>query len=51
MDTFSKSDPFVVLMNKKNNKWTEIDRTETIMDNLNPNFKKSFIIDYFFEVQ
>jgi hypothetical protein len=29
----------------------ENNRTELIWDNLNPNFAKTFIIDYFFEVQ
>jgi Ca2+-dependent lipid-binding protein len=51
MDTFSKSDPYVILYLKKNNQWFEHSRTETIMDNLNPNFAKSILLDYFFEVQ
>lgn len=49
MDTFSKSDPYVILYVQRNNKWAEYGRTETIMDNLNPNFSKTFIIEYFFE--
>lgn len=51
MDTFSKSDPYVIVQVKKNNQWFEYGRTETIMDNLNPNFATSIIIDYYFEVQ
>ena len=53
MDIFSKSDPFVVVYTKSNVKseWREIGRTEVIMDNLNPDFVKSFKLDYFFEEQ
>ena len=51
MDSFSKSDPYVILYVKMNNIWQEYSRTETIMDNLNPNFTKSFLIDFYFEVQ
>ncbi len=50
MDFLSKSDPFVVVCLKKNNNWVEYGRTETIMDNLNPNFTKTFLIDFYFEV-
>lgn len=35
---------------KQNNAWYQVGRTETINDNLNPNFKKTFLIDYVFEV-
>lgn len=52
LDSFSKSDPQVVLFIKdKNNlnNWLELDRTEIVWDNLNPKFVKKFIIDYFFE--
>ena len=53
MDVLSKSDPFVVLFmqHQGNTTWSEIGRTETIMDNLNPDFVKSFTVDYFFEEQ
>lgn len=51
MDFFSKSDPFVVMYMKFQSGWREVGRTETIMDNLNPDFVKSFIIDYLFEEQ
>ncbi|KAH0619474.1 hypothetical protein JD844_000129 [Phrynosoma platyrhinos] len=48
-DVTSKSDPFCVLFMEVNGKWTEIDRTETAVNNLNPAFSKKFIIDYRFE--
>lgn len=48
-DTFTKSDPFVVLFENKTGTWEEIDRTEVIKDNLNPAFVKSFVVDYHFE--
>ncbi|CAD8105544.1 unnamed protein product [Paramecium sonneborni] len=51
MDIFSKSDPYVVLQIQKNKKWYDFGKTEIIQDNLNPNFTKTFIIDYFFECQ
>ncbi|CAD8071975.1 unnamed protein product [Paramecium sonneborni] len=50
LDYFSKSDPFVIVFIKNNNQWIKIGRTETIDNNLNPNFKKSFQLDYVFEV-
>lgn len=50
MDTFSKSDPFCAVFALSNNgSKTEIGRTETIMNDLNPTFQKRFIIDYYFE--
>lgn len=51
MDTFSKSDPQVILYLKNNNtgSWTEFGRTEIIWDNLNPNFVKTYVLDYHFE--
>ncbi|XP_073163535.1 copine-2 isoform X4 [Lepidochelys kempii] len=48
-DVTSKSDPFCVLFIDVNGKWTEIDRTETAVNNLNPAFSKKFIVDYHFE--
>uniref|UniRef100_A0A8D2JAD8 Copine-2 n=1 Tax=Varanus komodoensis TaxID=61221 RepID=A0A8D2JAD8_VARKO len=48
-DVTSKSDPFCVLFMEVNGKWTEVDRTETAVNNLNPAFSKKFIIDYRFE--
>ncbi|CAK94291.1 unnamed protein product (macronuclear) [Paramecium tetraurelia] len=51
MDLFSKSDPFVILQIQQNHNWFDFGKTEIINDNLNPNFTKTFIIDYFFECQ
>ncbi|TFK00113.1 P2X purinoceptor 3 [Platysternon megacephalum] len=48
-DVTSKSDPFCVLFIEVNGKWTEIDRTETAVNNLNPAFSKKFVVDYHFE--
>lgn len=50
MDVFSKSDPYVKVSFKRapNQPWTLIGRTETIDNNLNPNFQRSFIVDYIF---
>ncbi|XP_031566337.1 copine-8-like isoform X2 [Actinia tenebrosa] len=51
MDVFSKSDPFVVMYTQGigTKEWREFGRTEYIMDNLNPDFVKTFVIHYFFE--
>ena len=52
MDFFSKSDPIVVMYLKRgghNAKYQEIGRTEIIWDNLNPEFTKKFVVDYYFE--
>ena len=49
MDTFSKSDPFIVLYKAINNRWQEIGKTELIHDNLNPEFVKKILVDYQFE--
>lgn len=52
MDVFSKSDPQVILLLKTpSNQWREHARTEMIKDNLNPNFTKTFQLDYIFETQ
>lgn len=51
MDIFSKSDPMCVMFVKEgtNNEWHEYGRTEVIWNNLNPDFAKKFVIDYYFE--
>ncbi|XP_044157176.1 copine-9 [Bufo gargarizans] len=51
MDTFSKSDPVVVLyiQGVGNKEWTEFGRTEVIDNTLNPDFVRKFVLDYFFE--
>jgi hypothetical protein len=52
MDYFSKSDPVAILYEKNaQEQWIEKDRTETIDNNLNPNFSKTFIVEYVFEKQ
>ncbi|XP_070784065.1 copine-3-like isoform X2 [Enoplosus armatus] len=51
MDAFSKSDPLCVLhMNSSGPHWCEIGRTEKIKNCLNPEFSKTFVIDYYFEM-
>ena len=51
MDFFSKSDPYVKVFFKPspNARMMQIGRTETVMDNLNPNFRASFGLDFVFE--
>jgi len=51
MDVFSKSDPMCVMYQKQyaNSEFREVGRTEIVWNNLNPNFVKKFVIDYFFE--
>ncbi|OMJ84958.1 hypothetical protein SteCoe_13867 [Stentor coeruleus] len=52
VETFSKSDPFVEVFERhSNNQWIKIGQTEVIWDNLNPDFIKNFILDYYFEEQ
>jgi len=51
MDYFSLTDPQVKLFIEKNGQFIFFDKTEMISDNLNPNFTKSFILDYYFEVK
>ena len=49
MDTFSKSDPFVVFYQQKGNQWQKMGTTEVIHDNLNPEFVKKIMVDFHFE--
>ncbi|NXT65221.1 CPNE9 protein, partial [Chaetops frenatus] len=51
MDTFSKSDPVVVLFVQLSgsNEWKEFGRTEVIDNTLNPDFVRKFVLDYYFE--
>ncbi|XP_022084005.1 copine-8-like isoform X1 [Acanthaster planci] len=51
MDTFSKSDPLCVmyLQTVGTDTYKEYGRSEVIMNTLNPDFVKKFVIDYFFE--
>lgn len=48
-DLLSKSDPLVVVYLYQGGGYIERGRTEVIKNNLNPDFCKSIIIDYFFE--
>lgn len=50
LDVFSKSDPYAKVFFKKNPQaqFAYLGRTETVDNNLNPNFRKSFILDYIF---
>ena len=49
-DVMSKSDPLCVLyMKTKLGHWQEVGRTETIRDNLNPEWQKKFVLNYSFE--
>ncbi len=49
-DVLSKSDPFCVMyMKSQTGEWVEIGRTEVIMDNLNPEWHKKFVVAYSFE--
>ncbi|NXF48900.1 CPNE9 protein, partial [Oceanites oceanicus] len=51
MDTFSKSDPVVVLLvqGSGSSEWKEFGRTEVIDNTLNPDFVRKFVLDYYFE--
>ncbi|XP_052284363.1 copine-8-like isoform X2 [Dreissena polymorpha] len=50
-DVFSKSDPMVVLFvfDDRSRTWREFGRTEVIWNNLNPDFVKKFVMQYYFE--
>ncbi|BHF72084.1 Copine-9 [Sparganum proliferum] len=52
-DVLSKSDPLVVVyeLSAASEKWHEIFRTETIQNNLNPDFTKKLMLKYHFEEQ
>lgn len=51
MDVLGKSDPMCVMKVKQfaSHEWREAGRTETINNNLNPDFVHKFAIDYFFQ--
>ncbi|XP_005099340.1 copine-8 isoform X1 [Aplysia californica] len=50
-DVFSKSDPIAVMFiqDKSSRGWREFGRTEIIWNNLNPDFVKKFVMQYYFE--
>jgi len=51
MDLLSKSDPqcFVYMRESSAENWREIGRTESVRDNLNPDFVAKILVDYNFE--
>lgn len=49
LDTFSKSDPMCYLYEKQGKRWAKLGQTEQIKNDINPEFRKSFTIPYFFE--
>ena len=49
LDTFSKSDPQCKVYEKVGTKWIKRGRTERLKNNLNPDFKTSILMNYFFE--
>mmetsp|Transcript_6824 Transcript_6824/g.8125 ORF Transcript_6824/g.8125 Transcript_6824/m.8125 type:complete len:125 (-) Transcript_6824:1224-1598(-) len=49
LDTFSKSDPICILYERHGGRWVKIGKTEQIKDNLNPNWRTSFTMNYYFE--
>lgn len=51
LDTFTRTDGMVVLYKKSGTSWQKIGMTEVINDNLNPEWVKSFDVQYFFEKQ
>ena len=52
-DLISKSDPYVsfYMKEKSSGNYVLKGKTETIKDNLNPNFVKTFIVDFIFEIK
>lgn len=53
MDRFSESDPYVRLLLRDPNsgQWVDIGTTEKIDNWANPDFSKTILIDYMFEMQ
>ena len=51
LDVFSKSDPIVHMcsFNERTRSWVKMGETELINNNLNPDFKRSFEVNYSFE--
>ena len=51
MDLIGKTDPVCTLYYKESltAKWKKSDKTETIQDSINPDFKKSFMLKFYFE--
>lgn len=53
MDVFSKSDPYVKVFFKRSpiDKEIALGKTETINNDLNPNWNRTFAVDYVFETR
>ena len=52
VETFSNSDPFIEVFQKRSSgQWVKMGQTEVIWDNLNPDFIRSFTLNYYFEEQ
>jgi hypothetical protein len=49
LDILSKSDPRCSVFEEINSKWVLRGQTETMNNQLNPDFAKSITLDYFFE--
>ena len=55
LDTFSKSDPMCFLYQRSHNpqnrktQWHKIGQTEQVKNSLNPDFRTSFTVPYYFE--
>jgi hypothetical protein len=49
LDTFTRTDGVLFLYEKKGRSWNLIGHTEIIMDSLNPEWVKSFDLNYKFE--
>ena len=51
LDTFTRTDGMAVLYKQQGNQWLRLGMTEVIMDNLAPQWVKSFDVQYNFEVR
>lgn len=51
LDTFSETDPYCIVYIREDEKssWKTIGQTETIMNNLNPDFSTQISVSYYFE--
>lgn len=49
LDTITLTDPFLKVYEQIGSNWTLIGQTEVVYNNLNPQFAKSFPIDFYFE--
>jgi len=49
LDTFSRADPVCIAYEFRDGAWVEVDRTERIENDLNPDFRKHLTLDYHFE--